>query len=72
MLNLSLKELNAKNRSIKDYKSMSIDKLLKMLNTPKPIEKIYRLEKDKGTNDRALGDIKNLYRLEKDKDIKDH
>ena len=41
MLNLSLKELElkAKNRGIKDYKSMSIGKLLRILNTPKPIRK---------------------------------
>ena len=31
MLNLSLKELEAKNRGIKGYKSMSIDKLLSIL-----------------------------------------
>ena len=40
MLNLSLKELklNAKNRGIKGYRSMSKDKLLSMLNTPEPIK----------------------------------
>ena len=41
MLNLSLKELElkAKNRGIKDYKNMSIGKLLRILHTPKPIRK---------------------------------
>ena len=73
MLNLSLKELElkTKNGGIKDYKSMSIDKWLRILNTRKPIKNFYGLKIDKGTNDRALGDIGNLYRLKNDKDIKD-
>ena len=37
MLNLSLKELELKAK--KDYKNMSIGKLLRILNTPKPIRK---------------------------------
>ena len=73
MLNLSLKELELqeKNRGIKEYKSMSMDKLWKILNKPKPVKNLYRLEKDKGTKDRALGGIRNLYRLEKGKLIND-
>ena len=40
MLNLSLKELKlvAKNRGIKGYKSMSKNKLIRMLNRPEPIK----------------------------------
>ena len=64
MLNLSLKELElkAKNRGIKNYKSMSIHKLLRILNTPKPIRKNKPkpIEKDKGTYDRVLGDIETF------------
>ena len=47
MLSLSFKELESKTKSrrIKDYKSMSKDKLLRMLNTPKP-----RIKKQTKTN----------------------
>ena len=40
MLNLLLKDLKliAKTRGIKGYKSMSKDKLLSMLNIPKPVK----------------------------------
>ena len=40
MIYLSLKESRqvAKNRGIKDYKSISKDKLLILLNTPEPIK----------------------------------
>ena len=40
MLNLSLKELKlvAKNRGIKGYKSMSKNKLIRMLNRTEPIK----------------------------------
>ena len=41
MLNLSLKELElkAKNRGIKDYKSLSIDKLLSILDKSEQVKK---------------------------------
>ena len=41
VLNLSLKELelNVKNRGIKDYIRMSIDKLLSILDATEPIKK---------------------------------
>ena len=63
MLNLSLKELELqeKNRGIKEYKSMSMDKLWKILNKPKPVKNLYRLEKDKLINDRALRDIRTMH-----------
>ena len=40
MLNLSLKglELKAKNRNIKDYKSLSIDKLLNILHKSEQVK----------------------------------
>ena len=43
ILNLSLKELKliAKNRGVKDYKRMSRDELLRILNASKPIKKNY-------------------------------
>ena len=47
MLNLSLKEseLKAKNRGIKGYKSMSIDKLLSILDKSKKTRKLKLSEK---------------------------
>ena len=40
MLNLPLKELEvkAKNKGVKDYKTMSIDKLLSVLDAPEKIK----------------------------------
>ena len=66
MLNLSLKELKviAKNRGIKGYKNMSKDKLLSMLNTPKPVKEkktIKNIRKEHFNIDKILKDIKTFY-----------
>ena len=46
MLNLSLRELglNAKNRGIKDYKSLLIDKLFSILHKPEKKKNLKLLE----------------------------
>ena len=68
-------ELGAENRGIKDYKSMSIDKLLSMLDASESIkesEAIKGIRKEsfdatkiKDVKDRALGDTRNLFRSQK-------
>ena len=63
MLNLLLKELKliAKTRGIKGYKSMSKNKLLSILNAPKPIKKnktIKDIRKENSNIDEILKDIK--------------
>ena len=75
MLNLSLKELEleAKNRGIKGYKSMSIDKLLSILHVSEPIKTsktIRDIRKENFDADKILEDIENLFNP-KNKAIKD-
>ena len=76
MLNLSLKELElkAKNRGIKDYKSMPIDKLLSILDKLEQVRKtkaIRDIRKQHFNNDKMLKSIRELFRPEKDKGIND-
>ena len=76
MLNLSLKELElkAKNRGIKGYKSMSIDKLLSILDKSEQAKKnkaLRDIRKENVNNDKTLESVTNLLRLEKDKGITD-
>ena len=75
MLNLSLKELEleTKNRGIKGYKSMSIDKLLSILHVSEPIKTsktIRDIRKENFDADKILEDIENLFNP-KNKAIKD-
>ena len=62
MLNLSLKEfeLKAKNRGIKGNKSISIDKLLSILDASEPVKKtkaIRDIIKEDSDADKILEDI---------------
>ena len=66
MLNLSLKELELKSKysGIKDYKSLSIDKLLNILDKPeraKITKAIKDKRKDNFNSDKILRDIRSLY-----------
>ena len=69
MSDLSLQELElkAKNRGIKGYKSMSINKLL-CIHAPEPVEE--NMEEENSNTDKIPKHIRNLFRLEKDKNIK--
>ena len=66
MLNLSLKELELKSKysAIKDYKSLSIDKLLSILDKPeraKLTKTIKDERKENFNSDKILRDIRSLY-----------
>ena len=71
-------ELGTENRGIKDYKSMSIDKLLSMLDASESIKEseaikgirkesfdANKIPKIKDVKDRALGYTRNLFRSQK-------
>ena len=71
MLNMSLKELelNAKNRGIKGYKSVSIDKLLSILDKSEQVKKtkaIRDIRKGHFNNDKILRDIRTLHESDKE------
>ena len=71
MPDLSLKELRAvaKIRDIKDYKSMSKDKLLSMLDKSEQVKKtkaIRDIRKENFDSGKILGDIRTLYESEED------
>ena len=69
MVNLSLKELEliAKNRDIKEYKSLSIDKSLSILDKPAKAKKnkqtkaIKDIRKENFNSNKILRDIRTLY-----------
>ena len=66
MLNLSLKELKliAKNRGIKGYRRMSKEKLLDILNAPKPIKEnktISNMRKDNAAVDKIIKDVRTIF-----------
>ena len=66
MLNLSLK---AKNRSIKNYKSLFIHKLLTILDKLEQVKKskaIRNIRKENFNNDKVLRDIRTLYESDKE------
>ena len=65
MLNLSIRELelNAKNRGIKNYKSLRIDKLLSIFDKSEPIKKakaISDIRKENFHNNKILREIRTL------------
>ena len=71
MLTLSLKELElkAKNRGIKDYKSVSIDKLLSMLDKSEQVKetKVIRdIRKENFNNDKIIRDIRTVCESDKE------
>ena len=71
MLGLSLKKLRAiaKIRGIKDYKSMSKDKLLSILDKSKQVKKtkaIRDIRKENFNSDKILRDIITLYETEEE------
>ena len=71
MLDLSLKQLrtNGKIRDIKDYKSMSKDKLLSMLNKSEQIKEtkaIRDIRKENFNGDKIIRDIRTLFEPEED------
>ena len=71
MLNLSLKELElkTKNRGIKDYKSLSIDKLLSIIDKSEQVKKakaIKDIRKENFNIDKILRDIRTLYESDKE------
>ena len=71
MISLSLKELEQKpkNDDIKDYKRLSLDKLLSKLDKTKQVQKtktIKDIRKENFNSDKILRDIRILYEPEKD------
>ena len=77
MLDLSLNELQliAKSRGIKNYKSKSEDKLIKILSEPKPkieeIRKRFSELRDKFSKSKIKEIRRNLYKIENDKNKTD-
>ena len=77
MLDLSLNELQliAKSRGIKDCKSKSEDKLIKILSEPKPkieeIRKKFSELRDKFSKSKIKEIRRNLYEIENDKNKTD-
>ena len=70
MPNLSLKELGikVKTRGIKDYKSLSIDKILSILDKSEQVKKtkaIKDIRKENFNSDKILRDIRTLCESDK-------
>ena len=63
MLDLSLNELRpiAKIRDIKDYKSMSKDKLLSILDKSEQVKKTSDIRKENVNSNKTLKDKRTLY-----------